>query len=110
MTAALPTFALASTLLISAPGPDSLLVLRNTLRHGRGGWITASGTMSGLLAWAVAAAFGLSGPAAGQRSGLQRRPAGRSMLPALAGVSSLWPFRGSKHAARAAAAEPAGSA
>jgi threonine/homoserine/homoserine lactone efflux protein len=31
MTAALPAFALASTLLILAPGPDSLLVLRNTL-------------------------------------------------------------------------------
>jgi threonine/homoserine/homoserine lactone efflux protein len=61
MTAALPAFALASTLLILAPGPDSLLVLRNMLRHGRrAGWVTATGTMSGLLAWAVAAAFGLS--------------------------------------------------
>jgi LysE type translocator len=72
MTAAPPTFALASTLLILAPGPDSLLVLRDTLRHGRrAGWITATGTVSGLPAWAVAAAFGLSAlfrPAAG-RSG-----------------------------------------
>ena len=61
MTAALAAFALAATLLILAPGPDSMLVLRNTLRGGRNaGWITASGTMSGLLAWATAAAFGLS--------------------------------------------------
>jgi len=61
MSTALPGFALASTLLILAPGPDSLLVLRNTLRHGRrAGWVTASGTLSGLLAWAVAAAYGLS--------------------------------------------------
>jgi threonine/homoserine/homoserine lactone efflux protein len=61
MIGALPAFALASTLLILAPGPDSLLVLRNTLRHGRrAGWVTATGTMTGLLAWAVAAAFGLS--------------------------------------------------
>jgi len=60
MTTLLPAFALASTLLILAPGPDSLLVLRNTLRHGRrAGWVTASGTLSGLLAWAAAAAFGL---------------------------------------------------
>jgi threonine/homoserine/homoserine lactone efflux protein len=63
MSAALPGFAHASTLLILAPGPDSLLVLRNTLRHGRrAGWVTASGALSGLLAWAVAAAFGLSAP------------------------------------------------
>jgi threonine/homoserine/homoserine lactone efflux protein len=61
MTATLLAFALASTLLILAPGPDSLLVMRNTLRNGRrAGWVTASGTLSGLLVWAVAAALGLS--------------------------------------------------
>ena len=61
MTAALLAFGLASTLLILAPGPDSLLVMRNTLRSGRrAGWVTACGTLSGLLAWVVAAALGLS--------------------------------------------------
>jgi threonine/homoserine/homoserine lactone efflux protein len=61
MTAGLLAFALASTLLILAPGPDSLLVMRNTLRNGRrAGWVTAGGTLSGLLVWAVAAAVGLS--------------------------------------------------
>jgi threonine/homoserine/homoserine lactone efflux protein len=59
--ATLLAFALASTLLILAPGPDSLLVMRNTLRSGRrAGWITAGGTLSGLLVWAVGAALGLS--------------------------------------------------
>lgn len=61
MTAALLAFALTSTLLILAPGPDSMLVMRNTLRNGRrAGWVTAAGTLSGLLVWAVAAALGLS--------------------------------------------------
>ena len=61
MTAALLAFGLASTLLILAPGPDSLLVMRNTLRDGRrAGWVTACGTLSGLVAWVVAAALGLS--------------------------------------------------
>ena len=108
MTAALPAFALASTLLILAPGPDSLLVLRNTLRHGRrAGWVTASGTMSGLLAWAVAAAFGLSALLRVSDLGYNAvRLAGACYLLWL-GVSSLWPFRG-RHAARAA--EPAGPA
>ena len=95
MTAALPTFALASTLLILAPGPDSLLVLRNTLRHGRrAGWVTASGTMSGLLAWAVAAAFGLSALLQVSDLGYNAvRLAGACYLLWL-GASSLWPFRG----------------
>jgi threonine/homoserine/homoserine lactone efflux protein len=35
MTTALLAFALTATLLILAPGPDSLLVMRNTLRAGR---------------------------------------------------------------------------
>jgi threonine/homoserine/homoserine lactone efflux protein len=61
VTAALLGFALASTLVILAPGPDSMLVMRNTMRGGRrAGWVTACGTLSGLTVWAVAAALGLS--------------------------------------------------
>ena len=61
MLTPLLAFALTSTLLILAPGPDSLLVLRNTLRSGRrAGWVTACGTLSGLLVWAMAAALGLA--------------------------------------------------
>lgn len=61
MIADLLAFALAATLLILAPGPDSLLVMRNTVRDGRrAGLVTACGTLSGLAVWAVAAAFGLA--------------------------------------------------
>jgi len=61
VTTALLGFALASTLVILAPGPDSMLVMRNTMRGGRrAGWLTACGTLSGLVIWALAAALGLS--------------------------------------------------
>jgi threonine/homoserine/homoserine lactone efflux protein len=61
MTTALLGFAAASTVLILAPGPDSMLVMRNTVRGGRkAGYVTACGTMSGLTIWALAAALGLS--------------------------------------------------
>ena len=108
MIAALPAFALASTLLIVAPGPDSLLELRNTLRHGRrGGWVTATGTMSGLLAWAAAAAFGLSALLQVSHLGYDAlRLAGACYLLWL-GVSGLWASRGA-HAGPAD--EPAGPA
>jgi threonine/homoserine/homoserine lactone efflux protein len=61
VTTALLGFALAATLVILAPGPDSMLVMRNTVRGGRqSGWVTACGTLSGLTVWALAAALGLS--------------------------------------------------
>jgi len=108
MTAVLPAFALASTLLIVAPGPDSLLVLRNTLRHGRrAGWVTAGGTLSGLLAWAAAAAFGLSALLRVSHLGYDAlRLAGAGYLIWL-GVNSLAPFRRG-HSRPGAAAMPAG--
>jgi threonine/homoserine/homoserine lactone efflux protein len=61
VTTALLGFALAFTLVILAPGPDSMLVMRSTMRGGRrAGWVTACGTLSGLTIWALAAALGLS--------------------------------------------------
>ncbi|HEV2371309.1 MAG TPA: LysE family translocator [Streptosporangiaceae bacterium] len=51
----------AAALLVVAPGPDSLLVLRNSARGGhRAGLATAAGTVTGLLVWAGVAALGLA--------------------------------------------------
>jgi threonine/homoserine/homoserine lactone efflux protein len=106
VTAVLLAFALTSTLLILAPGPDSLLVMRNTLRSGRrAGWVTASGTLSGLLVWAVGAALGLSELLRVSRFGYDTlRFAGAGYLIWL-GVSSLGLFR-RKHTSPGAAAAP----
>jgi len=58
---AVVTFVPAAALLVIAPGPDSLLVLRNSARGGlRAGLATAAGTVTGLLVWAAAAALGLA--------------------------------------------------
>jgi threonine/homoserine/homoserine lactone efflux protein len=70
MGAALLGFAIAATLLILSPGPDTMLVMRNSLRGGsRVGVCTAAGTMTGLLTWAVGAALGLSSLLAASRVG-----------------------------------------
>ncbi len=61
MLRAIVTFVPAAALLVIAPGPDSLLVLRNSARGGRrAGLATAAGTVTGLLVWAAAAALGLA--------------------------------------------------
>jgi len=59
----------------------------------RAGWVTASGTLSGLLAWAVTAAFGLSALLRASHLGYDAlRLAGAVYLIWL-GVSSLGPAR-----------------
>jgi RhtB (resistance to homoserine/threonine) family protein len=107
VTTALLGFAAASTLLILAPGPDSMLVMRNTMRRGRrAGLITACGTMSGLAIWAVAAALGLSALVRVSHVGYDvLRFAGAAYLIWL-GVASFGLFCG-KRAGLAAAGQPA---
>jgi threonine/homoserine/homoserine lactone efflux protein len=55
------SFAAAASLLVIAPGPDTLLVLRNSLAAGRSkGLVTIAGIATGLLVWATIAAVGLA--------------------------------------------------
>lgn len=98
MAVALLGFALTATLVILAPGPDSMLVMRNTVRLGlRAGWTTAAGTMSGLLLWAVAAALGISALVEASRIGYDiLRFAGAGYLIWL-GLVSLGLFRRRKN-------------
>jgi threonine/homoserine/homoserine lactone efflux protein len=54
------TFLGVSILVIVAPGPDTALTIRNTLRGGRAAGIgTALGVSTGQLIWAVATSVGL---------------------------------------------------
>ncbi|MEV0373959.1 LysE family translocator [Streptomyces sp. NPDC050636] len=105
MTGAIAGFALFALLMTMAPGPDTLLVLRNCVRGGRRtGAATAIGAAVGSLAWAVAAAVGLA-------AALQRwdaafavvRLVGAAYL-VLLGAQALWAHR------RSAAVEASGFA
>lgn len=105
MAAAVAGFALFALLVTMAPGPDTLLVLRNCVRGGRRtGAATAVGAAVGSLAWAVAAAVGLA-------TALQRwdaaftvvRLAGAAYLVVLGG-QALWAHRRSAAVTTPAAA------
>jgi threonine/homoserine/homoserine lactone efflux protein len=53
-------FVLLSALLIVTPGPDTALIIRNALAAGpRASTFSAVGVSFGILAWAVAATFGV---------------------------------------------------
>jgi threonine/homoserine/homoserine lactone efflux protein len=61
VTHALVTFAVAASVLVMLPGPDTLLVLRSIVVRGRRTAVaTAAGVTSGLVIWVGAAALGLS--------------------------------------------------
>jgi threonine/homoserine/homoserine lactone efflux protein len=111
VTTALLGFALASTVVILAPGPDTMLVMRNTMRGGRRtGWVTACGTLSGLTIWALAAALGLSALLRVSHVGYDiLRFCGAAYLIWL-GVTSLAQFRRNRSAEPAAKAGDPGAA
>ncbi|MEV5277479.1 LysE family translocator [Streptomyces sp. NPDC006692] len=109
MTTSIVGFSLFALLVTMAPGPDTLLVLRNCMRGGRlSGVTTALGAAAGSLAWAVAAAVGLAAV-------LQRwdmaftvvRLAGAAYLVFL-GVQSLWAHRRGATGGPETPGEPAG--
>ncbi|GCD46845.1 LysE family translocator [Streptomyces paromomycinus] len=109
MTAALLGFALFALLVTMAPGPDTLLVLRNCLRGGRrAGAASALGSAAGSLAWAVAAAAGLA--AALQRwdaAFMAVRLVGAAYLVFL-GAQALWTYRRAASGATGRAGEGGG--
>ncbi|MEP6600086.1 MAG: LysE family translocator [Actinomycetota bacterium] len=61
MLVEIAAFSAAAALIVLLPGPDTLVVLRSLLRHGRphAGW-TVIGVLSGLAIWVCVAALGLS--------------------------------------------------
>ena len=61
MLVALGAFAVAATLIVLLPGPDTLVVIRGLLRGGRSrGLSTTIGVLCGLVIWVTAASLGLS--------------------------------------------------
>ncbi|WP_329081094.1 MULTISPECIES: LysE family translocator [unclassified Streptosporangium] len=87
-------FSLFALLVTMAPGPDTVLVLRNCVRGGRfTGIATALGAGAGSLAWALGAAVGLAAVLQQWDAAFAAiRLAGAAYLIFL-GVQSLWAHR-----------------
>jgi threonine/homoserine/homoserine lactone efflux protein len=91
----LGAFAVAATLIVLLPGPDTLVVLRGLVRGGRPmAARTAAGVLTGLTVWVGGAALGLSALLRASHDGyLALRMAGGAYL-IFVGVQS-WRSRGS---------------
>jgi threonine/homoserine/homoserine lactone efflux protein len=60
MSHLLPAFLLACLLVAAAPGPSSILIIRNSLHSRRSGMLTVLGNETGVFLWGLFAAFGLT--------------------------------------------------
>ena len=84
-------FLAISVLLIVAPGPDMVLVARNTLRGGRrGGIATGVGVTLGILVWTVAACVGLAALLRTSEPAFVALKVVGSLYLVYLGVRSLW--------------------
>lgn len=105
---AFATFAVAGTLLIILPGPDTAVVLRGILRGGRsGGMAAAAGVCCGLLVWLVLAVAGLSALLSASRVGYDALKIAGALYLAWLGIRLLVHRRGEQDAASGAGIEQA---
>ncbi|MEU5882936.1 LysE family translocator [Spirillospora sp. NPDC047279] len=105
MLESLIAFTGAAVLIAMAPGPSTVVIMRESMRSRRAGLLTTLGNETGVLMWGVAAALGLSALLAASElayDGL--RVAGAAVLVYF-GVKALW--RARRGAAETPAAEVA---
>lgn len=60
MLSTLLAFLGACTLIAASPGPSTVLIIKQSLRGRRSGFLTVLGNETGVFVWGVVAAFGLS--------------------------------------------------
>jgi threonine/homoserine/homoserine lactone efflux protein len=60
MLTTLVAFLGACTLIAASPGPSTVLIIKQSLRSRRSGFLTVLGNETGVFVWGVVAAFGLS--------------------------------------------------
>ncbi|MBO1335513.1 LysE family translocator [Streptomyces sp. VRA16 Mangrove soil] len=60
MLSTLLAFLGACTLIAASPGPSTVLIIKESLRSRRSGFLTVLGNETGVFVWGVCAAFGLS--------------------------------------------------
>jgi threonine/homoserine/homoserine lactone efflux protein len=98
----LGAFVLVAIVVICTPGPDTALIIRNTLAGGRrAGLGTALGIVCGIAIWTLAASVGLAALLSASEPVFRvLRLAGAGYLVYLGLQSIVWALSGRAHAAR----------
>jgi threonine/homoserine/homoserine lactone efflux protein len=96
MPSTLIAFLGACTLVAASPGPSTVLIIKQSLRSRRSGFLTVLGNETGVFIWGLVAAFGLTAllTASEMAYGVMR-VVGAVVLVAF-GVQALWQARRSR--------------
>jgi threonine/homoserine/homoserine lactone efflux protein len=96
MPSTLIAFLGACTLVAASPGPSTVLIIKQSLRSRRSGFLTVLGNETGVFIWGLVAAFGLTAllTASEVAYGVMR-VVGAAVLVAF-GVQALWQARRTK--------------
>ncbi len=106
MLESLLAFAGAAVLIAMAPGPSTVVIMRQSMRSGRrAGLATVLGNETGVLLWGVAAAVGLSALLAASRLAYEGLRVAGAVVLVWFGVRALWHARRGGPAAAGAGAE-----
>ena len=93
MLESLLAFAGAAVLIAMAPGPSTVVIMRQSMRSRRSGLVTVLGNETGVLLWGVAAAVGLSALLAASRLAYEGLRIAGAVVLVWFGVRALWHAR-----------------
>ncbi len=96
MLTTLVAFLGACTLIAASPGPSTVLIVKQSLRSRRAGFMTVLGNETGIFVWGLAAAFGLTALVAASELAYDiMRVVGAAVLLVF-GAQTLWNARKKK--------------
>ncbi|QKW09918.1 LysE family translocator [Streptomyces sp. NA04227] len=83
----------ACTLIAASPGPSTVLIIKQSLRSRRSGFLTVLGNETGVFLWGVIAAFGLTALLAASELAYDLMRIVGAVVLVVFGVQTLWQAR-----------------
>ncbi|PIM69546.1 lysine transporter LysE [Streptomyces sp. JV178] len=96
MLSTLLAFLGACTLIAASPGPSTVLIIKESLRSRRAGFLTVLGNETGVFVWGVVAALGLTALLAASELAYDVMRIVGAVVLVVFGVQTLWQARRAK--------------
>ena len=101
MLSTLLAFLGACLLIAASPGPSTVLIIKQSIRSRRSGFLTVLGNETGVFVWGIFAAFGLTALLAASEVAYDVMRIVGAIVLVVFGVQTLWQARHAKGAADA---------
>lgn len=105
MLSTLLAFLGACLLIAASPGPSTVLIIKESIRSRRSGFLTVLGNETGVFVWGILAAFGLTALLAASEAAYDVMRIVGAVVLVVFGVQTLWQARHAKGTADAGGEE-----